>query len=54
MNSKTLIWVGLFIGSTVGGLLPSLWGADAFSLSGLFGSTIGGIVGTWIGYKLSV
>jgi len=52
MNKKTLIWIGLFIGSAIGGYLPALWGASVFSLSSVLGSAIGGIGGIWLGFKM--
>lgn len=52
MNSKPLIWIGLFIGSTIGGLIPPLWGASMFSFSSIIFTAIGGIVGIWVGLKL--
>lgn len=53
MNPKTLVWLGLGVGSTVGGYVPTLWGGDLISFSGLFGSFIGGMVGIWAAYKLN-
>jgi hypothetical protein len=53
VSSKKLIWLGFFIGSTVGGLLPSLWGDDMISISGIVLSTVGGIVGIWAGYRIA-
>ncbi len=50
--ARSLIWMGLFIGSTVGGLLPQLWGAGIFSLSAIILSFLGGLAGIWIGYKI--
>ena len=41
------------IGSTIGGFIPSLWGADMFSLSPLIFGSIGGIIGIYIGFKLT-
>ena len=51
MNTKSFIWFGLFVGSTIGGVLPFFWGGGMFS-SVIF-STIGGIAGIWGGYKIS-
>ena len=45
--------IGLFIGSTVGGYVPALWGADFFSISGIVASTVGGIIGVWLGFRVS-
>jgi hypothetical protein len=46
------ITVGLILGTTLGGLIPSLWGADYFSVSGIIFSTLGGAAGIWVGYKM--
>lgn len=47
-----LIWLGLFVGSGVGGYIPALWGADMFSISSVIGSALGGIAGIWLGFRL--
>jgi hypothetical protein len=53
VSSKKLIWLGFFVGSTVGGMLPSMWGDDLLSLSGFVLSFVGGVVGIWAGYRLA-
>lgn len=53
MTSKTAIWAGMLVGSTLGGFLPALWDGDMFSVSGIFLTAIGGIAGIYIGFKLS-
>lgn len=53
MESKRLIWLGMFLGSTLGSYIPSLWGADMFSASSLILGAVGGIVGIWVGFRLS-
>jgi hypothetical protein len=50
--NRLFIWMGLFIGSTIGGLLPQLWGAGIFSLSAMVLSFLGGLAGIWAGYKI--
>lgn len=52
MNSKMFIWVGLFLGSIIGAYIPLLWGAGALSLSAVFTSAAGSILGIWLGYKI--
>jgi uncharacterized membrane protein YeaQ/YmgE (transglycosylase-associated protein family) len=47
------IWLGVLIGSTIGGFIPDLWGAGLFSYSSVLLSTIGAFAGLWLGYKLS-
>jgi len=51
-EKSKLIWLGLFVGSTLGGYVPTLWGADLVSFSSLIGSTAGGLLGIWLGYGL--
>ena len=47
------IWVGLFVGSTVGSYIPCLWGSSVFSFSSLIGGLIGSVGGVLVGFKLS-
>jgi hypothetical protein len=49
---QELIWIGATVGSTLGGFVPSLWHASMFSMWGLVLSTIGGLVGIWIGWRI--
>lgn len=51
MNFKQLIWIGMIVGSTIGGFIPSLWGGGMFSA--VIGSTIGGLLGIFGALKLS-
>ncbi|HVW82480.1 MAG TPA: hypothetical protein VHC68_00830 [Candidatus Paceibacterota bacterium] len=51
MSTKGAVWAGLFIGSTAGGLLPSLWGGGAFA--SMLWSTLGAVAGIWAGFKLA-
>ncbi len=53
MNAKPLIYLGLFIGSTIGSFIPSLWGAGYLSMSSILLSMFGGMIGMWLGYKLA-
>lgn len=46
---RTRIWLGIFIGSTIGGLIPALWGDGMLSTSGILLSGAGGLAGLWIG-----
>ncbi len=53
MSRKTLIWIGIFVGSGIGSYIPALWGNSAFfSFSSIIFSTIGGLAGVYVGYKL--
>ena len=42
----------MFLGSTVGGFLPELWGNNVFSLSSVILTAVGGIIGIWLGYQI--
>lgn len=53
MSPKTLIYIGMTTGGYLGGYLPVLWGASAFSFQSIFFGMIGGIAGIFIGFKLS-
>jgi hypothetical protein len=42
------IWIAIFIGSTIGGFVPALWGGDMLSVAGVFWSGIGALAGLWV------
>jgi predicted MFS family arabinose efflux permease len=46
---RSPIWIGIFIGSTIGGLIPQLWVGDMLSYSGVLLSGVGAFVGLWLG-----
>ncbi len=50
---KQWVYGGMFLGSTLGGLVPALWGEGGLTIAALAGSTVGGALGIWAGYKLS-
>ncbi len=39
-------------GSIAGGYVPALWGGDAFSISAIWWSGLGGILGIWFGFRM--
>jgi hypothetical protein len=53
MNSKSLVWIFMAIGSTIGGYIPALWGDGFFSMWSVILTAVGGIAGIYIGFKLS-
>jgi len=53
MSTKSLIWIFLTVGSTVGAYIPDLWGSSVLSFSSIILSGAGGIAGIWLGYKIS-
>jgi hypothetical protein len=52
MNNNSSIWIGMTVGSLVGGYVPSLWDAGIFSLWGVLFSALGGFAGIWVGYRM--
>lgn len=52
MPTKFLVFLGMTIGSIIGGYIPTLWGAGLLSYSSVLFSGLGGILGVWIGYKM--
>ncbi len=41
-------WIAIFIGSTIGGLVPALWGGEMLSYAGVVWSGIGAGAGLWV------
>lgn len=52
MNKGLILLVSGATGA-VGGYLPTLFGASGFGGWSILGAFVGGIVGIWIGFKLS-
>ncbi|HSX41871.1 MAG TPA: hypothetical protein VLE93_00805 [Candidatus Saccharimonadales bacterium] len=52
MSLKTWVWLGLFVGSTLGALAPELWGGNIFSLASQVTAAIGGLLGIWAGFVI--
>lgn len=50
MNSR--IWIAVFIGSTVGGCVPALWGGEMLSYAGVLFSGVGAFAGLWAANKM--
>ncbi len=52
MNQKKMVMLAMVAGSIAGGYMPTLLGFETFMLS-IAGSTVGALVGIWLGYKLT-
>ena len=50
---RKLVWIGFFVGSTIGNMLPALWGGDMMSVSGMILGLLGAIAGIYVGYRVS-
>jgi hypothetical protein len=51
MPSRPRIWLGIILGSTIGGLVPGLWGGGLFSYASVLLSGAGALAGLWIAFK---
>lgn len=49
---KLLIFFFLFVGSMIGSFIPLLWGGSLLSFSSILWSTVGGLAGIVVGFKL--
>lgn len=50
---RRVLWLCILIGSSVGGLLPELWGASAFGVASLLLGTAGGVAGVFAAARIS-
>jgi hypothetical protein len=41
------------VGLVVGGYIPALWGASAFGFESLLFGVVGGLLGVWLGARLT-
>jgi len=51
MSNKSIIFIGMVIGSFIGGYIMTLFGCHAISFASLAGSSVGGLAGIWIAWK---
>jgi hypothetical protein len=51
MDTKKLYYLAVFVGSIIGGYIPTLWGAGFLSFSSVIFSGLGGLLGIVIVYK---
>lgn len=53
MSRKSLIMIGMVLGSVIGGYIPVFFGIGLFSMISIIGNAMGGLAGIWIVYKLT-
>jgi hypothetical protein len=53
MQTRSVTMICASLGMFVGGYLPLLWGASAFSPASLLLAALGGVAGIWAGVRLS-
>ena len=49
----SVISLCVIAGTTIGGLVPLLWGDSGLSFTSLIAGGIGGLLGLWVGVRLS-
>jgi uncharacterized membrane protein YeaQ/YmgE (transglycosylase-associated protein family) len=49
---KKFVMLGMIVGSIIGGYIPTLFGADVFSIYSLVFSAIGALLGIWASFRL--
>ncbi|MBK7054809.1 MAG: hypothetical protein KBF99_06485 [Leptospiraceae bacterium] len=49
---RKIVMICMFIGTAIGGYIPTFFGADIFSISSILGTVIGGFLGIWIANRL--
>lgn len=52
MSTKTLVWLGVIVGSVLGQFVPTFFGISAFSLWAVIASAVGSIIGIILGIKI--
>ena len=50
---KTIIFIGMGIGSYAGSYLPVIWGGSVFSVTSILLGAVGGFAGIWAGYRVA-
>jgi hypothetical protein len=48
---KKLVGLGMIVGSTLGGYVPTWFGVSAFSYISILGGFFGGILGIWLAVR---
>jgi hypothetical protein len=50
---KTIVIIGMVIGSYAGSCVPLLWGESLLSMSSIILGGVGGLAGIFVAYKIS-
>ncbi|MCL5003954.1 MAG: hypothetical protein M1352_01640 [Patescibacteria group bacterium] len=53
MSTKTFVFLGMILGSIVGGYLPAFFGVGIFSFSSIILSGLGALAGIYLAYRIS-
>jgi hypothetical protein len=52
-ETQLLARLGILLGILLGGYIPTFWGAPWFSLAGVMGMLVGGLLGIWLANKIT-
>jgi len=50
---RQFIFLGMIVGSIIGGYLPALFGVSVFSVISILTGALGDLIGIYIAYKLT-
>jgi len=53
MSMRGWLMAGVFGGSTLGGIVPSIFGAGMTSTWGVIGTALGGFAGLYVGWRIA-
>ena len=53
MSHKSMLMIGMAVGSTLGSAVPMLWGAGWLSFSSVLFTFLGGLAGIWLAFRLT-
>lgn len=53
MDTKKVIWVGMIVGSFLGGFIPTLFGVSSVGITTVITTAIGGFLGIWAGFTMT-
>jgi hypothetical protein len=53
MNTRQIILTATLVGTTIGSFIPTLWGDSFLSMWSVVLTAVGGLVGIYIGYKIT-
>jgi hypothetical protein len=52
--NKSLLMIGMVVGSIIGGYIPTIFGASVFSIWSIILSGIFALIGIWITYRMQL
>jgi uncharacterized membrane protein YeaQ/YmgE (transglycosylase-associated protein family) len=50
---RSVIGFGAFVGMTIGGFVPELWGSSSLSLASVLFSLVGAVAGIWVAVRVA-